>query len=554
MFVTASSSVGKEAVSAHFEASGYYLRPVILAIVVLGLLTSSARSQHTKSQPPPVSKNKPAASTVAASPDDELLRLLQAQRAAVRGGDASAVKQASRRVTALVLRQMATLSALEGAWARSIELCRQSLELEDDAGTRVDLAMAYMSADKPDSAVQEADRALAVAPTNARAWHVKGKALMAKDDYKGAVDALTHAVGLNQDVNAQYALAFSLLKLKEKAEAEAVFKSMLKDYGDRAIWHEVFGGAYRETKYLDDSVREFKRAIELDPSLPHIHAFLGATLLEQNYWAPNPEILEEFDKEVKAYPQGYYGNFYRGALLSQQDQLAEANQYLKVAIQADPQNPDPWLYLGLSAFKSRDYANAKTYLLKAVELTGADQARANYQIRRGYIALGRILSGEGNKPEAQVYLQKAKDLSAKSLALSSSAIASEMAEGGLDSGPAVIASPGQPAADIPQEKAGAADPTGEMDAATPEKPHLAPAQIQAIEKREKELRTVLSTSYNDWGTSEAKQQTIRKALSHFHDAEKWDDSTPGLMRNIGLAALKLGDNEEAARALPTSRR
>ena len=38
------------------------------------------------------------------------------------------------------------------------------------------------------------------------------------------------------------------------------------------------------------------------------------------------------------------------------------------------------------------------------------------------------------------------------------------------------------------------------------------------------------------------------ALSHFQDAEKWDDSTPGLMRNIGLAALKLGNNDEAARA------
>ena len=372
---------------------------------------------------------------------------------------------------------------------------------------------------------------------------------MAKDDYKGAVEALSHAVELSRDVNAQYALAFSLLRLKEKAKAEAVFASMLQSYGDRAIWHEVFGGAYRDTKYLDDSVREFKRAVELDPTLPHIHAFLGAILLEQNYWAPNPEIMQEFTKEVKAYPKGYFGHFYLGVLLSQQDQLADANQHLKLATEADPQNPDPWLYLGLNSFKSRDYPNAKTYLLKTVELTGSDQARANYQVRRAYIALGRILVSEGNKPEAEVYLQKAKDLSAKSLALSSSAIASEMAEGGLDAAPAVISSTSLPAAEIPQEKAGPVSATAELDATALENRHLSPAQLKAIESSEKELRIVLSTSFNDWGTAEARQKDYASALAHFHEAEKWDDNTAGLMRNMGLAALKLGDEKEALRAL-----
>jgi tetratricopeptide (TPR) repeat protein len=542
VFVTASASVWKEAVNLPFRI-GNRQSLLVLPILLLTLVPGTAFGQRTNSQPPSVAKKVPASSPSAVSPEDELLRRIQAQRAAVAGGDATAVEHASRQVAALVFRQMAGLRALQGAWPRSVELYQQSLDLEDIAGVRVDLAMAYMSANQPDSAVQEADKALAADPKNARAWHVKGKALMAKDDYKGAVDALTHAAELNRDVNVQYALAFSLLKMKEKAKAEAIFNRMLQSYGDRAIWHEVFGGAYRDTKYLDDSVREFKRAIELDPSLPHIHAFLGAILLEQNYWAPNPEILQEFGDEVKAYPKGYYGNFYLGVLLSQQDQLAEADRYLKVAAEADPQNPDPWLYLGLSAFKSRDNAAAKTYLLKAVELTGADQARANYQIRRGYIALGRILASEGNKQDAQVYLQKAKDLSAKSLALSSSAIASEMAEGSTDAPPAVITSANLPATDIPES------PIGQLEQPMPDKPHLTPEQTQAIEKREKELRSVLGTSFNDWGTAEARQKDYASALGHFHEAEKWDASTPGLMRNIGLAALKVGDDKEAVRAL-----
>jgi tetratricopeptide (TPR) repeat protein len=78
---------------------------------------------------------------------------------------------------------------------------------------------------------------------------------------------------------------------------------------------------------------------------------------------------------------------------------------------------------------------------------------------------------------------------------------------------------------------------------------LTPAQLQHGKLQEKRLRQILSTSYNDWGAAEARQQKYLQALIHFHEAERWSPSTPGLMRNIGLAAAKVGDNVEAARAL-----
>jgi tetratricopeptide (TPR) repeat protein len=79
--------------------------------------------------------------------------------------------------------------------------------------------------------------------------------------------------------------------------------------------------------------------------------------------------------------------------------------------------------------------------------------------------------------------------------------------------------------------------------------HLTPAQLQRGQTQEKRLRQILSTSYNDLGAAEARQQKYLQALIHFHEAERWSASTPGLMRNIGLAAAKVGDNVEAARAL-----
>jgi tetratricopeptide (TPR) repeat protein len=78
---------------------------------------------------------------------------------------------------------------------------------------------------------------------------------------------------------------------------------------------------------------------------------------------------------------------------------------------------------------------------------------------------------------------------------------------------------------------------------------LTPAQLLRGKMQEKRLRQILGTSYNDLGAAEARQQKYLQALIHFHEAERWSASTPGLMRNIGLAAAKVGDNVEAARAL-----
>ena len=71
---------------------------------------------------------------------------------------------------------------------------------------------------------------------------------------------------------------------------------MLSQYGDRAIWHMVFAGGYREHGYRDDAIREFKRAIELDPKLPHVHLFLALTILENNAWGPTDESLRQLQE------------------------------------------------------------------------------------------------------------------------------------------------------------------------------------------------------------------------------------------------------------------
>jgi tetratricopeptide (TPR) repeat protein len=501
---------------------------------------SFLRAQQTRPKSQSLARQAASASGSNPSSSDDLLQRLAEQQAAIHGGDAASIEGASRRVTSAALRQLAVLQASTGNYTQAIELYRESLDREDSNDVRLELALTYLNANRPDNCIEEAEKIVITEPANARAWAIKGKGYMARGDYRNAAPSLSKSLALKRDVNVQYALAVAYLQSKDETKAKDIFRQMLRDYGDRGIWHEIFGGAYRDAKHLDDAIREFQLAVKIDPSLEHIHAFLGETMLEKNYWAPSPEILREFSEEVKTDPKGYFGHFYMGVLLSQQGDLNEANPHLKTAIEADPNNPDPWLYLGLNYFKAQDNANAKPALLKAVELTGDDQARANYQIRRAYIALGRMFTTQGDKQAAEPYLKKARELSDKSLAASSSAIAAEMAEGGMGSPPAVIAAPAVPGAGMSQ---------GADDLGASGKPKLSPEQAKAIEQREPALRKVLGTSFNDWGTSEARQKNYARALTLFHEAEKWDPSTPELMRNVGLAAFRLGDYGEATRAL-----
>jgi len=521
-----------------FSYHRYLLAGSLLTVSAL-LAATGVNGQTTKLSP---AKQPPASST------QELQKRIEAQRSAAKNGEPSAVETASRQVVALALQQMAALRSVEHAWPQSAELYRQSLALEDNPDARLALATAAFYAGHNDQALIEVDKLLASDARNSQAWHLKGNILTASQNYRGASEALAHSLELKRDVNVQFALGVALLNLKEKEKAATIFRSMLADYGDRAIWHVVFGGAYRDTKYLDDAIREFRRAIGLDPKAPHVHLFLGLTLLEQNYWGASPEILHEFAEEIKQYPDDYFGNYNLGVLQMEQGQLADSNQHLLIASQSQPTNPDPWLFLGLNAYKSNDYAAAKQYLIKTVELTGEDQARNNFQIRRGYIALGRILVAEGKKEEADQYFTKAKALGAKSMELSSEAISSAVSEGGMHSSPGVMPSLAQPQNANGASQESAVDPTERPDLSTLTDIQLSPAQLKEIQARENELSAVLSTTYNDWGTAEARQKDYASALSHFHAAEKWDDLTPGLMRNVGLAALRLGDQKEAARA------
>ena len=459
---------------------------------------------------------------------------------------------ANQSVIALALREMAQLRLLESAHPQAVELYRKSLEFEDTPDTHADLALANLEASQLDDSIKQAEEALAADPKDARAYAILGRALMRKREYAKAADALAHAAERNPDIENLYSLGISLLATKDpkdKEKAIAVFQNMIAMAGDSGSLHVLFGRAYRDAEDLPSAVQEFKGAIALDPRTPHAHYFLGLAYLSLNEWKPTPEAKAELQKELQYYPRDFLANYMVGFLAASERQYELSDKYLKIAAGINPSWPEPFLYLGLNAYAQGDMKRAEEMLRKAVVLTGTDEARSNYQIRRAYVDLGRILATSGRKDEAEVFLAKARDLQNKTMQQTQQSVSEMAMAGGAGSAAAIVPLTKQTEDEAAPPLPANPDPFAHVDAAVLARANLTPQQQAAGEAQEKTLRSVLGLSFNDLATSEAMRGSYASALSHYQEAEQWDPSTAGLAKNLGMCAFKAANYSEAVRGL-----
>lgn len=473
-------------------------------------------------------------------------------KAARESGDPAQVSVANKKLIGVALREMAQLRLLEAAYPQAIELYRKSLEFSDIPDTHVDLAIALLEEGQLQDAITDCDIALAADPNNDRAYSARGLSQLRKRDYSAAAVSLSKAQALNSNLETAYSLAIALLSTKEpgsKERAAAVFRQMIAMAGDTGSLHVLFGRAYRDAEYMPDAVGEFQRAIALDPRTPHAHYFLGLAQLTLNEWKPTPEATAEIKAELEYFPHDFLANYMAGFLASSERQYDVSDKYLQVAAEINPSLPEPWLYMGLNAYAQGDMKRAEETLRRAIELTGLDESRSNFQIRRAYVDLGRILTSTGRKEEAEKYLAKARDLQNKTM---------EQTQQGV-SAMAVAAGAGDSAAIVPLNKESEneaapllrnnADPFAQVDPSVLARANLTDKQRTAATKQEASLRAVLGLAYNDLATSEAMRTAYLTALQHYQEAEKWDSAIPGLSKNLGLCAFRANNYVEATRAL-----
>ena len=482
-----------------------------------------------------------------ASPLDEFDRRFAAAQAAAKAGDLPAAAAASEKIVALGLREMGKLRLFEAAYPEAAKFSRRSLEFEDVADAHVDLAAANLFSSRVDEALKEISQALAADPRNATAWTIRGQAQVKKKDYRAAAESFQKSLEIRPNRDTSYRLASCLLRLKEKEKAAAIFQQMTVASGDGSSLHLLFGIAYRNATMYGDAIREFQRALSLDPKVPNGHYFLGLTYLMQNEWAPTPEARRQFLEQLRVDPRDFFANYLLGYMAFSSNQSQEADHYLGQAARLDPSSPEAWLYLGLNAYRRKENQRAERLFRKAIALAERSGVDAHKDIRKAYTSLGRILVASGRAAEGERYFEKAREIQQKIIA------DNQEGSGMGDSGGSGVSS-----ADVTSlsqnEPPVALGGTGK-DAATPlggnalSHTKLTQGQKRQAAAQEEFLRSVLGGAFSDLATVEAMQEQYAVALGHYQEAEGWDPKVPNLMRNLGFTAYRAGNQPEAIRAL-----
>ena len=471
---------------------------------------------------------------------NEFTRRLEAALQARKSGDPESVGQASKQVIALGLAEMAKLRLDKRAYDEAAALCRESLEFEDTPETRIELAIASLSAKRTVEAIEQASIATERDPQNALAWNIKGEALLRNANYADAATALAKSVELRQVADSTYALGIAYLGMGEKQKAADTFSQMLALVGDYGRSRVLVGRAYQEQHLPSEAEVEFRTALRMDPQTPTAHYYWALTLLQTNAWTPTPEARLHLREELKFNPRHLLANYLLGYFASNEGNFEESDPYLRLAAEINPSMPETWMFLGLNAQARKSSQLAEKYFRKAIQLAAKYDPKEHPSIRKAYFVLGRILLSSGRKKEGEQMLQKVHELQQANLA--------GRREGDADAKGSV--EPYLPESDARNSLSIDGDHGVANGASLGVAARAVLKSSQgAASVAEKHFRSVLGSSLNDLATAEALQEKYDLAVKHYREAEKWDAQIPGLQRNLGLAAFFVGEPDEAIRLL-----
>ncbi|MBZ5527353.1 MAG: tetratricopeptide repeat protein [Acidobacteriia bacterium] len=500
-----------------------YSRAIIFGLVLLLFCSGAAR---------PAGAQQAAAAPSESA--DEFQRRLKEAMEARKTGDPAAIGRASERVIAAGLAGIASIRLNEKAYEEAAQLCRESMEYEDTAETRVELAIIGFKTKKTKEALKQAAAAIEKDPRNALAWNIKGEALLQNKDYGGGAEALERSLELHRDAESHYALGIAYAGLGEQQKAAESFRQMLELTGEHGWSRVLLGRAYQERQLNEEAEREFRTALRLDPGTPNANYFWAITLLQANEWNPTEEGKAHLREELRLNPRHFLATYLLGFFATNEKNFAEAEKYLHLAAELNPSLPDVWLYLGLSAQGRGDGASAQADFRKAIALAArSGGAEEHLAVRKAYFGLGRMMLAAGKRKEGEELLQKARELQLIEQAATQRKVAAMNARSGAGVGGAVV-----PCLPEAEEK-------NVFSAAPPAARSLRKPAGDA----EKNLREILGASFNDLATAEALEEKYGLAYRHYREAERWVPRMPGLRRNLGLAAYFSGEHAQAIRLL-----
>jgi tetratricopeptide (TPR) repeat protein len=386
--------------------------------------------------------------------------------------------------------------------------------------TLIDLAVAYFRAGQYEKASEPLRKALARNPGSAAARHMLGKTHFMRGEFDKAAAELEAALKLApRDYDVAYTLGLAYLKQGRLVPAKQIYSRMLRQLGASPQLHLIFGRAYRETVFLAEAIEEFKKAVALDPKLSRAHYYLGLTYLLKDGTSRFNDAAEEFKIALDLNPDDYFANYYLGIIHLKERRLEPAISLLEKACRLQPDNPDPYFYLGQAYQGAEKHDQVIEALRKSIALT-TSVSRNDYQVARAHYQLGQSLLKTGRMEEGETELKLAAELKTEGLRKEEIKTAAYLNPASLDERNGKLL-----------EEISAVGVVAET-VTTDEK------TAGELKSGEDYYTKVVASAHNNIGILRAGRQDFRGAAEQFALAAKWNPQLEEIHFNWGLACYK----------------
>src|SRR5262249_10134418 len=271
-----------------------------------------------------------------AQADQLFARALQSQQA----GDIDAAIRDYKAVLAIDSNRADARSNLGAAYARlgryedAIEQYKLSLVIDARNTTaRFNLAVAYYKSARVAESAEELSRFLKSEPDNLRATLLLSSCNLSMGEYKKVITLLSPLEAKYADDRAfAYMLGTALIQDDQIERGQRLVDRIFRA-GDSAEAQLLLGSALMKTHDFPGALKQFERAVELNPKLPAVNSLYGQALMRTG---DSDRAVAAFRRELEINPNDFDANLYLGILFKRDQKNEDALRYLERALLVRP--------------------------------------------------------------------------------------------------------------------------------------------------------------------------------------------------------------------------
>ncbi len=323
---------------------------------------------------------------------DEFARAIQLQQS----GDLDGAVSVYRDFLQVHPQSIEALSNLGAVYARlgrhaeAVEQYKRALELDShNMAIRFNLGLAYYKSAQLPEAAAELARVVAAQPENKNATLLLADCYLRMGENKKVMKLLSPLhTSYGTDRVFLYLLGTALIR-ERRPEGQALVDKILRD-GESAEAHLMLGTTELMAGDDADALKEFTRAIGLNPKLPSAHSSYGRALLDTGN---RDQAMEAFRHELELNPNDFDSNLYLGVVLKQEQKFDQALGYLRRALQIRPRAPDVRYQIGSLCVSTGNLTEAQQILEELVK-EAPEFEEAHVSLATVYYRLKRKADGD----------------------------------------------------------------------------------------------------------------------------------------------------------------